>query len=78
MKISGSLFLAAAVLAASPLLAADTYAVDKGHSEATFTIKQPAAAAPGKPLEKAWQESLQTAKDLQDGREVGSAGRCDS
>ena len=39
MKTSRSLFLAAAALATSPLLAADTYAVDKGHSEATFTIK---------------------------------------
>ena len=39
MKTPRPLFLAAALLAASPLLAADTYAVDKGHSEAAFTIK---------------------------------------
>ena len=39
MKIHRSLFVAIAVLTASPLLAADTYAIDKGHSEATFTIK---------------------------------------
>lgn len=39
MKTPRPLFLAAALLAASPLLAAETYAVDKGHSEATFTIK---------------------------------------
>jgi polyisoprenoid-binding protein YceI len=39
MKTSRSLFVAAAVIAASPLLAADTYSVDKGHSEATFTVK---------------------------------------
>ena len=38
MKISRSLFLAA-VLATSPLLAADTYTIDKGHSEAAFTVK---------------------------------------
>ena len=32
-------FLAAAVLAASPVLAADTYVSDKAHSEATFTLR---------------------------------------
>ena len=39
MKTPRSLFVVAALLATSPLLAADTYAIDKGHSEAAFTIK---------------------------------------
>ena len=39
MKTSPFSFLAAAVLAAVPALAADTYSVDKGHSEALFTVK---------------------------------------
>ena len=39
MKNPRSLFVAALALAASPTLAGDIYAVDKGHSEATFTIK---------------------------------------
>ena len=43
-------------------------------NKATFTIKRPAAAAAGGPLVNAWQESLKTAKDLQDGKEVGRIG----
>ena len=39
MKTRRPAFLAAAVLAASPVLAADIYNVDKGHSEALFTVK---------------------------------------
>jgi polyisoprenoid-binding protein YceI len=39
MKTRQSTFLAAAVLAASPVLAADVYTVDKAHSEALFTVK---------------------------------------
>ncbi len=41
---------------------------------ATFTIKQDAHSAPGGPLAKAWQDCLKTAKDLQDGKEVGRIG----
>lgn len=43
-------------------------------NNATFTIKRGAEAAPGGPLENAWQGSLKTAKDLQDGKEVGRIG----
>jgi hypothetical protein len=43
-------------------------------NEATFTIKQDAHSAPGGPLAKAWQECLKTAKDLQNGKEVGRIG----
>ena len=43
-------------------------------NKATFTIKRPVKAAPGGILAKAWQESLKTAKDLQDGKEVGRIG----
>ena len=43
-------------------------------NKATFTIKRGAEAAPGRPLANAWQESLKTAKDLQDGKEVGRIG----
>ena len=39
MKTRRPLLLAAALVAASPLTAADTYTVDKGHSEAIFTVK---------------------------------------
>src|SRR5258708_5503235 len=39
-------------------------------NKATFMIKRPASAAPGKSLANAWQESLKTAKDLQEGKEV--------
>jgi polyisoprenoid-binding protein YceI len=39
MKTPRLPFLAVAALAAVPALAADTYNVDKGHSEAMFTIK---------------------------------------
>ena len=43
-------------------------------NKATFTIKREAAGAPGRMLANAWQESLKTAKDLQDGKEVGRIG----
>ena len=43
-------------------------------NKATFTIKRPTDAAPGGPLVSAWQESLKAAKDLQEGKEVGSIG----
>ena len=43
-------------------------------NKATFTIKRPVEAAPGGILANAWQESLKTAKDLQDGKEVGRIG----
>ena len=43
-------------------------------NKATFTIKRGAEAAPGGPLANVWQESLKTAKDLQDGKEVGRIG----
>ena len=43
-------------------------------NQATFTIKRGAEAAPGGPLASAWQGSLKTAKDLQDGKEVGRIG----
>ncbi len=39
MSIRSLSILAAAFLAASPAVAADTYVIDKGHSEALFTIK---------------------------------------
>ena len=42
--------------------------------KATFTIKREAAGAPGGALANAWQQSLKTAKDLQDGKEVGHIG----
>lgn len=41
---------------------------------ATFTIKRGEEAAPGGPLAKIWLESLKTAKDLQEGKEVGRIG----
>jgi hypothetical protein len=43
-------------------------------NKATFTIKREASAAQGRPLANAWQESLRTAKDLQEGKEVGRIG----
>lgn len=43
-------------------------------NKATFTIQRPASAAPGRTSENAWQESLKSAKDLQDGKEVGRIG----
>jgi hypothetical protein len=43
-------------------------------NKATFTVKRPTSAAPGGPLTDAWQESLQAAKDLQEGKEVGRIG----
>jgi hypothetical protein len=43
-------------------------------NKATLRIKRGAEAAPGGPLANAWQESLKTAKDLQEGKEVGRIG----
>jgi hypothetical protein len=43
-------------------------------NKATFMVKRPTSAAPGGPLTNAWQESLQAAKDLQEGKEVGRIG----
>jgi len=43
-------------------------------NKATFMIQRPTSAAPGGPLTNAWQESLQAAKDLQEGKEVGRIG----
>ena len=48
--------------------------VDVISNKATFTIKREAAGAPGGSLADAWQQSLKTAKDLQDGKEVGRIG----
>jgi len=43
-------------------------------NKATFTIRRPADAAPGGSTASAWQGSLKTAKDLQEGKEVGRIG----
>ena len=43
-------------------------------NKATFMVKRPTSAAPGGPLTNAWQESLQAAKDLQEGKQVGRIG----
>ncbi|MBC7855008.1 MAG: hypothetical protein IAF94_16375 [Pirellulaceae bacterium] len=43
-------------------------------NKATFTIKRPVEAAPGRTSADAWQKSLKAAKDLQDGKEVGRIG----
>ena len=43
-------------------------------NKATFIIKRPTPAAPGGSMVDAWQKSLKTAKDLQDGKEVGRIG----
>src|SRR6266576_5433869 len=43
-------------------------------NQATFTIKRGPEAAPGRVLEKAWQDSLKAAKDLQEGKETGGIG----
>ena len=42
--------------------------------EATFTLRQNAHFAPGGALAHLWKDCLQTAKDLQDGKEVGRIG----
>ena len=42
--------------------------------KATFTIRRPDAAWPGQALEKFWDSTLQTARDLQAGKEVGRIG----
>ena len=43
-------------------------------NEATFTIKQDRNFAPGGGLAHLWKDCLKTAKDLQDGKEVGRIG----
>ena len=43
-------------------------------NKATFTIQRPSSARPGGPLTNAWQDSLQAARDLQEGKEVGRLG----
>jgi len=43
-------------------------------NQGTFIIKRSPEAAPGGSLANAWQESLKTAKDLQEGKEVGRIG----
>ena len=43
-------------------------------NKATFMIKRPTSAAPGGPSTNAWQDSLQAARDLQEGKEVGRIG----
>lgn len=43
-------------------------------NKATFTIKRPPEAAPGKGMANAWLDTLKAAKDLQDGKEVGRIG----
>ena len=43
-------------------------------NKATFVIKRPPSAAPGRPLTRAWEESLKNARDLQGGKEVGRIG----
>jgi hypothetical protein len=43
-------------------------------NKAIFTIQRRADAAPGGPLANAWQESLKSAKELKDGKEVGRIG----
>lgn len=42
--------------------------------EAIFTLKQNAHFAPGGALAHLWKDCLKTAKDLQDGKEVGRIG----
>jgi len=42
--------------------------------KATFTIRRPNSARPGGPLEKIWADTLQTARDLQEGKPVGRIG----
>ena len=43
-------------------------------NDATFTIKRPLEAAEGEILHQAWQQTLKTAKELQEGKEVGRIG----
>ena len=43
-------------------------------NQATFTIKRGPEAAPGKVLEKTWQDSLKSAKAMQQGKEPGGIG----
>ena len=42
--------------------------------QATFVIRRPAHAQPGESLEEVWKKTLQSARDLQAGREVGRIG----
>ena len=65
MKTSRPLFVAAALLATSPLLAGDTYAVDKGHSEAAFTIKHLVSKVSGRFNEFGGSITLDPAKPEQ-------------
>jgi hypothetical protein len=41
---------------------------------ATFVIRRPDSARPGGPVERAWDDTLRNARDLQAGREVGRIG----
>ena len=43
-------------------------------NKATFVINRPTYAAPGGSLASVWQESLNAAKELQEGKEVGRIG----
>ena len=42
--------------------------------KATFVIRRPDSTRPGGPLENAWAQTLQAARDLQQGKEVGRIG----
>ena len=42
--------------------------------KATFIIRRPAPAQKGQSLEQFWEKTLQTARDLQEGKEVGRIG----
>jgi hypothetical protein len=42
--------------------------------KATFIIRRPVPARKGQALEQFWEKTLQTARDLQEGKEVGRIG----
>jgi len=42
--------------------------------QATFIIRRPDSARKGQALERIWDATLQTARDLQEGKEVGRIG----
>lgn len=42
--------------------------------KATFVIRRPASAREGQALEQFWDSTLKTARDLQEGKEVGRIG----
>jgi hypothetical protein len=42
--------------------------------KATFTIRRPSPAQKGQSLEPFWEKTLKTARDLQEGKEVGRIG----